>query len=919
MNKQQLAARIWRCANNMRGKISAEKYKDYILGFIFYKYISEKEEKLLVNEGWDSEDIEALSEEDIKDVEYIQGRIGYFIPYRSLYSTWTRSDADFNVGDVRDALQAFNRNIHKDFRAVYDNIFASLATGLDELGDNPQHQLVAIKKLLNIIQPIPMDSKDYDVLGFIYENLIGNFAANAGKKAGEFYTPHEVANLMSDIIAYNLQDKEHISIYDPTSGSASLLLTVGNSVAKHNGDPDSVKYYAQELNRETYNLTRMNLVMRGIKPANIVTKNADTLEDDWPLKENEVDPLRVDACCSNPPYSKKWVVPTASDPRYDEYGKAPKSKADYAFLLHNLYHLNAGGIMTIVLPHGVLFRGGEEGEIRTKLLENGNIEAVIGLPADIFYGTGIPTIVMVLRRARAKRDVLFIDASKCFIKDGKKNRLRARDIRSVFDAYRGRVDIPGFAHLATWEEIEQNGFNLNIPRYVDSSKKTIAPDIYASMFGGVPVAEIDELAEYWHTLPTLRGELFLEEGPYASIKTENIDKAINANRDVVAFKKEGTKTVLTFCDYLHATLFDEDMETIDVRNARQTLESKLFSSFAALPLVSEYAAYQEFFDNWAIVSDDLDTIQQDGFVTTTQAVDPNMVVIKKSGKDDEEEEIQDKKVPWVGRVLPFDIVQRMYLHKETEKVALLEATIAAQEQVCTNFVEDLSEEEKEQDFIKDDGSIDGSKVNRAYWEACSEYCAELDGLICYWDTLKEKEKTVDDLLAVPARYLGTGWSVLAAKKDGTYSFKVIETRINNLIEHINPDEESLAARLGCAIRALEIERQSKRELKVAQKELIEATCAYIKSISADEARAVLDAKWVRSLEAQFDGLVNASIETLKTKVKQLTCRYEITLKDVDNDIDTVSAELTEMLGRLKGNGFDMAGIAELRVLLGGEL
>lgn len=918
MNKQQLAARIWRCANNMRGKISAEKYKDYILGFIFYKYVSEKEESLLIFDGWDTEDIEALSEDDTKDVEYIQKRIGYFIPYKSLYSTWTKPDADFNVGDVRDALQAFNRNIHEDYRAVYGNIFTSLAAGLDELGDNPQHQIVAIKKLLNIIQPIPMDSKDYDVLGFIYENLIGNFAQNAGKKAGEFYTPREVAILMSDIIAYNLQGKQQISIYDPTSGSASLLLTVGQSVAKHNGDPDSVKYYAQELIKETYNLTRMNLVMRGIKPANIVTKNADTLLDDWPMQDNEVDPLRVDACCSNPPYSKKWVVPTESDPRFDDYGKAPKSKADYAFLLHNLYHLNAGGIMTIVLPHGVLFRGGEEGEIRTKLLENGNIEAIIGLPADIFYGTGIPTIVMVLRRSRIERDVLFIDASKCFIKDGKKNRLREQDIRRVFDAYRARKEINGFAHVATWEEIERNGFNLNIPRYVDSSDKTTAPDIYASMFGGVPVAEINELDHWWETLPSLRDELFAEDGPYASLLTSNSDNVIEANLDVAAFKVTAADTAESFCSSLRRSLLCGNMETIDLRSALQGLESELFSKFSSLPLVDEYAAYQEFSDTWKVIANDYEAIQNDGFFTAIHAVDPNMVVKKKNDKDDEEEEAQDKKVPWIGRVLPFDIVQRLFLPSELAKVANLEALISEQDQICADFVDGLSEEEKELDFIKNDGSIDSGKTTRAYWEACSEYSSELDGLICYWDILKDKSKGVADLSPIPLRYHDTDWGAIKAKKDGSYTAKAIEDRISTLIEVIDLDEESLASRLKIVIGAIETTKQAKKDLKVAQKELTDSTSDYIKAIDSQEAISVLDAKWAQALGAKFEELANSSIEALKSQVRSLADRYAVTLKDVDENIATTSAELVGMLGQLRGNEFDMAGIAELKDLLGGE-
>ncbi|KRU25025.1 N-6 DNA Methylase [Clostridium sporogenes] len=371
MNKQQLAAKIWESANQMRSKIEANEYKDYILGFIFYKYLSDKELKFLRENDFTDEDIKLLVEDDYETVDYIQKGVGYFIAYEDLFSTWINKGKDFDVSDVRDALSAFSRLISPTHKKVFDGIFNTLQTGLSKLGDSAGAQTKAISALLQLIKDIPMDGKqDYDVLGFIYEYLISMFAANAGKKAGEFYTPHEVSLLMSEIVANHLKDKKEIKIYDPTSGSGSLLINIGHSVAKHIDDENNIKYYAQELKANTYNLTRMNLVMRGILPDNIVTRNGDTLEDDWPFFDDN-DPastyeaLYVDAVVSNPPYSQAWDPSNKeSDPRYARFGLAPKTKADYAFLLHDLFHIKSDGIMTIVLPHGVLFRGGEEGEIR---------------------------------------------------------------------------------------------------------------------------------------------------------------------------------------------------------------------------------------------------------------------------------------------------------------------------------------------------------------------------------------------------------------------------------------------------------------------------------------------------------------------------------------------------------------------------
>ena len=361
MNKQQLASKIWASANRMRSKIEANDYKDYILGFIFYKFLSDKEVTLLKNDDWTDADLKGLTEKDQETVVYCQRQLGYFISYENLFSTWLKMGKDFGVGNVRDAISAFNRLISGSYKKVFENIFDTLQTGLSKLGDSAGSQTKAINDLIQLIKDIPTDgSQDYDVLGFIYEYLISNFAANAGKKAGEFYTPHEVAILMSEIVANHLKDNDKIEIYDPTSGSGSLLINIGRSVAKHIHDKNNIKYYAQELKENTYNLTRMNLVMRNILPDNILTRNADTLEEDWPYfddtdPERTYNPLYVDAVVSNPPYSQNWDSANKEfDPRYERFGLAPKGKADYAFLLHDLYHVKPSGIMTIVLPHGVL-------------------------------------------------------------------------------------------------------------------------------------------------------------------------------------------------------------------------------------------------------------------------------------------------------------------------------------------------------------------------------------------------------------------------------------------------------------------------------------------------------------------------------------------------------------------------------------
>ncbi|GAB1483185.1 hypothetical protein MASR2M78_20010 [Treponema sp.] len=297
MNKQQLAAKIWESANQMRSKIEANEYKDYILGFIFYKYLSDNELRFAKKEGLSDKDIKVLSESDTQTTDYFKSNIGYFIAYKDLFSTWIAKGNEFDVSNVRDALSAFSRLINAAHKKVFDGIFDTLQTGLSKLGESSAAQTKAISALLQLIKDIPMDGKqDYDVLGFIYEYLISMFAANAGKKAGEFYTPHEVSLLMSEIVAHHLKNKKEIKIYDPTSGSGSLLINIGQSVSRHMNDDKGIKYYAQELKQNTYNLTRMNLVMRNIIVDNIVTRNGDTLEDDWPYAARTSPIMRADPC-----------------------------------------------------------------------------------------------------------------------------------------------------------------------------------------------------------------------------------------------------------------------------------------------------------------------------------------------------------------------------------------------------------------------------------------------------------------------------------------------------------------------------------------------------------------------------------------------------------------------------------------------
>jgi len=858
MNKQQLASKIWASANKMRSKIEASEYKDYILGFIFYKFLSEKQEKFLFEDGWSKDDIMELNEDDHETKEYVQKNNGYFISYENLFSTWVAKKGDFDIGDVTDALSAFDRLIHPDYYKVFKDIFKTLQTGLDKLGDTSGARTKAIRGLIDLIKDIPMDAKqDYDVLGFIYEYLISNFAANAGKKAGEFYTPHEVSLLMSEIVAHHLQDRNEIEIYDPTSGSGSLLINIGKCISKKMKNPNNIKYYAQELKEATYNLTRMNLVMRGILPSNIITRCGDTLDKDWPFfdENNSYRALYVDAVISNPPYSQPWDPEShRGDIRYDRFGYAPKSKADYAFLLHDLYHVNTNGIMAIVLPHGVLFRGGEEETIRKQLIENDHIDTIIGLPSNIFFGTGIPTIVMVLKQKRTDSDVLFIDASKHYSKQGKNNVLQASDIKRILDAFIERKNdtkFDKFSRLVTKQEIRDNGYNLNIPRYIDSGLKSDSYDLYATVFGGIPNQEIDELKQYFNIFPTLINDLFIfsSDKPYAVLNTEDISRTISQNYEVKSFITSFQSSFNDFENYMKLRL-TSDLLNKNINEEKHNIAEYIFCKLHAYPILDKYAAFQILDDAFKTISQDLEIIQTEGKSALTK-VDPNIVIRKKNGND---EEVQDG---YIGRLLPFELVQREMLLDKMNELILLKSELENISAKYEEIFESLSEDERSQNYVNEEG----------------------DAFV-----LKEVSNFVKPLLKTRNRF-----------EVGSIEYKLLE--VNGFLER---------------------EKDVKRMIKNETKALEELTKSIITRLDEKKAIALLEKKWFVPI---IDGILQIPdklIKDLTSKLNILVSKYNVTALCIEAQIDTAENQLADMIDNLNGDEFDLKGLKQLRKIFKGE-
>ncbi len=481
-NSRDLISVLWSGADILRSKMDANEYKDYLLGIIFYKYLSdsflikaydliydEKPQNLKAALEAYREALEDESAEELK--EQVREECHYVIEPDLTYTCF--ADAARNNAFSREQLQKAFNNIEQS-----DPLFADLFTDIDlysnRLGTGDQKQSDTISSLIREIDRADLLNTDSDILGNAYEYLIGQFASETGKKAGEFYTPQAVSKILTRIAIAGQEGKRGLSVYDPCMGSGSLLL----NAKKYAAEPGYIRYYGQELMTSTYNLARMNMFLHGIVPENQKLRNGDTLDGDWPAdEENDFNMVLM-----NPPYSANWSAAAGflQDERFSEYGVlAPKSKADYAFLLHGLYHLKSSGTMAIVLPHGVLYRGAAEGKIREKLLRAGNIYAVIGLPANLFYNTSIPTCIIVLKKHRDGRDVLFIDASRKFEKGKKQNAMTDEHIDSVIELYNRRETVEKESFLAEFEDVEKNDFNLNIPRYVDNFEKEEEIDLNA--------------------------------------------------------------------------------------------------------------------------------------------------------------------------------------------------------------------------------------------------------------------------------------------------------------------------------------------------------------------------------------------------------------------------------------------------------
>ena len=684
MTKQELATRIWATANVLRKNIKASEYKDYILGFMFYKYLCDKQMDYLISIGGESLSDLKDADDDMKSM--FKEVNGYFIAHDDMFEYWKGLGNKLGAKNVSEALDRFYTNLHSAYNSVFNKVFSALQTGLSNLGDNSGSRDKAVRDIVELVALIPPTSKDFDVLGYIYEYLIQQFSSEA-KKDGAFYTPHELTSLMAKITAERMKGRTEIKAYDPTVGSGGLLLNIGREIGKY-VDKNSIHYYGQELITETANLAKMNLFMQGVPVQNICINCANTLEDDWPYFEENGGrkPLPVDVVVSNPPYSAHWTSSSyKTDPRFVKYGLAPDTKADYAFLLHCLYHLKNDGVMAIVLPHGVLFRGGSEEEIRKKLIENHNIETVIGFPSQMFFSTPISVIVAVLSKERKESDILFVDASQSFVKVKKQNVLRQMDIQKIFDAVQERKSIPNFSRLVTKEEIKKNDYNLNIPRYVSARKEESPYDLFSVMTGQISKAEVEQFKEFWEKFPGLREKLFIENDTYYDITDDDLRKVIVNYPAVVDFTKEFKGVSAEFKSYL----IEELLRRSPAQNVMETIKKQLFVLFGdkKYKLIDKYSVYQSFADCWDDIEGDISRISSEGKQICMET-EP-WIVMKKDSKT---KKFVEDQIGMKGKIFPLELIKDTYFKEDFSKIRTLSADADGYVSEYTELWEDFDED-----------------------------------------------------------------------------------------------------------------------------------------------------------------------------------------------------------------------------------
>lgn len=841
---EEIKSRLWNGANELRGSMDASRYKDYMLGLMFYKFLSDKtlqayakmsNSKLVGKELYldFKEKVKSFQKPDTPTknnpvISAIGKYQGFYILPEHLFQKWQEDidEGEFELQNVQDALSEFERNIvsetnSDDFKGLFSGMKltedAALGASLKVKNEN-------ITALIGLFADLNLpELQEQDIVGDVYEYLIGQFAMESGAKAGEFYTPAYVSELIANLVSVSVKDVK--SIYDPAVGSGSLLLKMKNHLSED--AKKELRYFGQEKNTTTYNLCRMNLLLHGVKPENMDIRNGDTLGEDWPDDPNRPGQgILFDAVMMNPPYSLKgWNKAGINnlDPRFEYVGGIlpPDNKGDYAFLAHGLFHLQSNGAMGIVLPHGVLFRGATEGEIRKKLIDKNCIDAVIGLPAGMFTNTGIPVLVMILRKNRNSNDpVIIIDASNDYTKVGKQNILQEKHIAKITDAYIARQEIPNFCHLATRDEIISNEYNLNIPRYVESALTEKFPDdVDAHLLGGLPSTDIEKLHLLNKVFPDFVQNNFdeIRTGYLTPNKEFNEIKSSILASKILAQKKDSIHSQLDdFISKYWNKFFHWCKENNPVKEKEEMLV-EIKNLLSTYKFIDAYGGYQVVSDLWKeSLNKDLPYIQENGLYDAARLKVPNMIE-KGSGANKHQE--QDG---FRSAIVPSELIESELLKDELKKIESLNS--------------------------------------------------ELDSLYERFEEIKENNLTdSDDSDAILSEYLKEDSEELDRKK------------IKEGLKSKSKDSNEYAVLK--EIEGLYTKIASKnKEIKTAQNELKAKVEEKIEHLTNEEIVLLMHKKWFDVIKSETDILLLQPINSELEVLNSLINKYAMTISDLDKQI-----------------------------------
>ncbi|MDO6856631.1 type I restriction-modification system subunit M [Mesomycoplasma ovipneumoniae] len=890
ITKQQLGAKIWHGVNRLRKNLEAYEYKDYILGLLLYKFLCQKQTEYLIDQEFhkddlyvfddqlDRSDIDLGNTESIIDWEEVDDKIesmkkenGYFIQHRNLFDSWVKNKQKFDIKAFQGAFNDFsdvvneivNKYKESSHASLFKGLFSKFETDLGKLAPNAKEQTEVISQLIDTINEIPTTRQQYDVLGFIYEYLIAQFASTAGKKAGEFYTPHEVSDLISRIVAFYLQKREKISIYDPTSGSGGLLLNIGQEFKKYNSGETSIAYYAQEIKNETYNLTRMNLIMSNINSDQIHVRRGDTLEDDWPLFENEDTStyrlLRVDAVVSNPPYSQRWEPKNAGHTeRFEEYGLPPENKADYAFLLHDLYHIEPDGIGAVILPHGVLFRGGREGQIRKKLVEKGQIDAIIGLPGNMFYGTGIETVIIILRKDRFKNDILFVDGSNLFVKDGKNNRFAKSHIKKIADIVNYRLETE-ISKIISFEEIEKNNFNLNISRYVDLiGKKEEEHDLFSLVFGSISKKELKRFDNFFLNFPKIKEKMFKENrenSDYYDLLSQDYINIIYNDSDFQNYLESFETKVVDFINFFKDKVSNIDsIKDINLIELEKGITEYIFSSLK-FPLIDTYDVYQIIIDNFENVKEDLELLREN--FSDFNSLDIKEFLnaqIESVDRVNQKEKDFRRIRSWKSKLFSNNLIEQKFFPNEFAQLNKIQDQIDQFESEIKELYQIISDEDKTNEVYNDEKNT---------WIQSG---------------IKKLAKTFKD-------------SKESREKD---SFESLIIQINEKYSDIE---------------------KVKKDLTNLKNDLTNKSYNQYLNLNEKDFYDLLISKWWEKFIQNFKEKSEEFVDEQISGISEILNKYKHTFVDIQKNVSDLETKMSTFLDELEGNPADMEAIKKLSNIL----